>query len=226
MGDTSWTSLRKRLYLRLPIGYGYTKGDQPGFFRPCKCLSCLKINSDTLLNIQFWLSILTLVNFHPSFETHGLLHLRFNVSAKDCGFSTMISPARYRNVQRRYFKGHAVTLKLYCRHEYTRPYMINRICLKQLWLQVNGHAWFHLHCIGSDDLFGTGMERKIQNENVCFQWDSNPHHGSPRQESQRLRPLGHAGKISSGAFILVFWNGYVTIPEWKRLWFDTQCQVL
>ena len=39
-------------------------------------------------------------------------------------------------------------LKLYCRYmyEYTRPYMINRIwILKQLWLQVNGHAWFHLH---------------------------------------------------------------------------------
>ena len=36
-------------------------------------------------------------------------------------------------------------LKLYCRYEYTKPYMINRIWgLKQLWLQVNGHAWFHL----------------------------------------------------------------------------------
>ena len=37
-------------------------------------------------------------------------------------------------------------LKLYCRYEYTRSYMINRIwSLKQLWHQVNGHAWFHLH---------------------------------------------------------------------------------
>ena len=36
-------------------------------------------------------------------------------------------------------------LKLYCRYEYTKPCMINRIWgLKQLWLQVNGHAWFHL----------------------------------------------------------------------------------
>ena len=37
-------------------------------------------------------------------------------------------------------------LKLYCGYLYTRPCMI--ICiwgLKQLWLQVNGHAWFHLH---------------------------------------------------------------------------------
>ena len=36
-------------------------------------------------------------------------------------------------------------LKLYCRYLYTRPCMINHIWgLKQLWLQVNGHAWFHL----------------------------------------------------------------------------------
>ena len=47
--------------------------------------------------------------------------------------------------------------------------------------------------IGSADLFGMGRERKIQNENIYFQRDSNPHHASPRQENQRLRPLGHAG---------------------------------
>ena len=47
--------------------------------------------------------------------------------------------------------------------------------------------------MGSADLFGTGRERKIQNENIRFQRDSNQHLTSPRQESQRLRPLGHAG---------------------------------
>ena len=37
------------------------------------------------------------------------------------------------------------SLKLYCRYEYTKPCMINRIWgLKQQWLQVNGRAWFHL----------------------------------------------------------------------------------
>ena len=56
--------------------------------------------------------------------------------------------------------------------------------------------------MGSADLFGTGGERKSQNENICLQRDSNPHHASPRQESQRPRPLGHAGYISSGAFIV------------------------
>ena len=48
-------------------------------------------------------------------------------------------------------------------------------------------------CNGFVDLFGTGRERKIQNENICLQRDSNPHHANPRQESQRLRPLGHEG---------------------------------
>ena len=48
-------------------------------------------------------------------------------------------------------------------------------------------------CNGSVDLFGTGRERKIQNENICFQRDLNTHHASPRRESQRLRPLGHEG---------------------------------
>ena len=30
--------------------------------------------------------------------------------------------------------------------------------------------------MGSTDLFGTERERKFQNENICFQQDSNPHH--------------------------------------------------
>ena len=51
-------------------------------------------------------------------------------------------------------------------------------------------------CNGSVDLFGTGRERKIQNKNISHQRDSNPNHASLRQESQRLRPLGHEGLIS------------------------------
>ena len=46
-------------------------------------------------------------------------------------------------------------------------------------------------CMGSADLFGTGRERKIPNENVCLQRNSNPRHATPRQESERVRPLGH-----------------------------------
>ena len=29
-------------------------------------------------------------------------------------------------------------------------------------------------CIGSAELFETERERKIQNENICLQWDLNP----------------------------------------------------
>ena len=75
-----------------------------------------------------------------------------------------------------------VDLKLYCRYLYTRPCMINHIWgLKQLWLQVNGHAWFHLQRLRWP--VRNGRERKIQNENICLQRDSNPHPASPRQES-------------------------------------------
>ena len=120
-----------------------------------------------------------------------------------------------------------ISLKLYCRYLYTRPCMINHIWgLKQLWLQLNGHAFFI--CNGSVDLFGTGRERKIQNENICLQRDSNPHPASPRQEScSALDRSATLVRYQVEHYSLtVFWNGYVTIPVWNRLWFDTQCKVL
>ena len=69
-----------------------------------------------------------------------------------------------------------------------------------VWLIVSGvqnnydFKWMDMLdfiCNGSADLFGTGREQKIQNENIWLQRDSNPHPASPRQESRRLRPLGH-----------------------------------
>ena len=45
--------------------------------------------------------------------------------------------------------------------------------------------------MGSAKLFGIDSERKIQNENICLQRDSNSGHATPRQVNQRLRPLGH-----------------------------------
>ena len=48
---------------------------------------------------------------------------------------------------------------LYCGYKYTRPCMINRIWgLKQLWLQVNGHASFHLHGLCWPVLNGEGAK--------------------------------------------------------------------
>ena len=118
-------------------------------------------------------------------------------------------------------------LKLYCRYEYTKPYMINRIwSLKQLWLQVNGHAWFNLH----------GLSWPVRNEEGAnnSKWKymfpagfppPTPVHdrkGSALDRSATLVRY-HMWCIYS---LTVFWNGYVTIPVWNRLWFDTQCNVL
>ena len=119
------------------------------------------------------------------------------------------------------------SLKLYCRYLYTRPCMINHIWgLKQLWLQVNGHAWFHLQRLRWP--VRNGRERKIQNENICLQRDSNPHPASPRQEScSALDCSATLVRYQVEHYNLtVFWNVYVTIPVWNRLWFDTQCKVL
>ena len=47
-------------------------------------------------------------------------------------------------------------------------------------------------CIGSAELFGTGRERKIQNENMSpVGFELTP--GTPLQVYQRFRPLGHDG---------------------------------
>ena len=84
-------------------------------------------------------------------------------------------------------------LKLYCRYLYTRPCMINHIWgLKQLWLQVNGHAWFHLQRLRWPVRNGEGAKNS--------KWKYMPPAGfepTPRKSTtgklQRLRPLGHAG---------------------------------
>ena len=50
--------------------------------------------------------------------------------------------------------------------------MINRVWgLKQLWLQVNGHAWFHLQRLCWP--VREGNKRKIQNENRRLRQVSN-----------------------------------------------------
>ena len=45
----------------------------------------------------------------------------------------------------------------------------------------------------STELFGTGWDWKIENENIYLQRDSNPRFATPRPVNQRFRPLGHAG---------------------------------
>ena len=77
-------------------------------------------------------------------------------------------------------------------------------------------------CNVSVDLFGTGRERKIQNENICLQLDSNPHPASPRQESQRLRPLGHEGLMVISGLMSNRIMGY---KFKKKLLRDNTCQL-
>ena len=84
-------------------------------------------------------------------------------------------------------------LKLYCRYLYTRPCMINHIWgLKQLWLQVNGHAWFHLQRLRWPVRNG----EKAKNSKWKYMSPAG-FEPTPRQSTtgklQRLRPLGHAG---------------------------------
>ena len=78
-----------------------------------------------------------------------------------------------------------------------------------------------LDFIGSVDLFGTERERKIQNENIRLQRDWNPHHASLRQESQRLRPLGHEGLMLIGGLMSYRIIGYKLI----KLLRDNTCQI-
>ena len=80
-------------------------------------------------------------------------------------------------------------LKLYCGYKNTRPCMINCIWgLKQLWLQVNCHAWFHLHGLRWPVRNGEGA--KHSKEYIRFQRESNSRNATPRQVNQRVRQSG------------------------------------
>ena len=59
-------------------------------------------------------------------------------------------------------------------------------------------------------------------ENICLQRDSNPHHASPRQESQRLRPLGREGLMAISGFMSyrIIWYKLK-----KNLLRDNACQL-
>ena len=111
-------------------------------------------------------------------------------------------------------------LKLYCGYKYTRPCMINHIGdLKQLYLQVNGHAWFHLHEFGYDVRNGEGA--KNSKYKYLFPADSNPSHAAPRQANQRFRPLGHDALMMISGLKSYRIVGYKLI---KPL-YDNTCQI-
>ena len=84
-------------------------------------------------------------------------------------------------------------LKLYCRYLYTRPCMKNHIWgLKQLWLQVNGHAWFHLQRLRWPVRNGEGAKNSKWKYMSTAGFEPMPRQ-STTGKLQRLRPLGHEG---------------------------------
>ena len=118
-------------------------------------------------------------------------------------------------------------LKLYCRYLYPKPCMINHIWdLKQLWLQVNGHAWFHLQRLRWPVRNGEGAKNSKWKYMSPAGFEPTP--ASPRQEScSALDRSATLVRYQVEHYSLtVFWNAYVTIPVWNPLWFDTQCKVL
>ena len=101
-------------------------------FRPllCKCMCSVLTHGREVL--------FSYMHVYPYFRE---IHQRFNHQQEARKIECSFECAKNRKLHvKTYFD-----LKLYCRYEYTKPYMINRIWgLKQLWLQVNGLAWFHL----------------------------------------------------------------------------------
>ena len=78
---------------------------------------------------------------------------------------------------------------------------------------------FNLH--GSVKLFGKDRERNIQNENICLQQDSNPHHATPRLAYQHLVSLGQ------GALIIICGLMFYRILGYKLMntLCDNMCQI-
>ena len=74
-------------------------------------------------------------------------------------------------------------------------------------------------CMGSTELFETGWDSKIQNENICLQRDLNPRHATSRPVTQRFRPLGHADLISIGVFIdLQYPDIWIQMDMWQCMY--------
>ena len=79
----------------------------------------------------------------------------------------------------------------------------------------------NFNCMGSADLFGTGSEITIQNENIGLHRDSNPCQATLRQVNQRFRPLGHDGLMIFSGLMSYRIMGYKLIKQVR----DNTCQI-
>ena len=86
------------------------------------------------------------------------------------------------------------SLKLYYGYKYRKPFMINRIWgLKQLWLQVIGHAWFHFKRLRWSTCTERGGSEKFKMKIYVsggIQTQATPVHD---KKVSTLEPLGHEG---------------------------------
>ena len=113
-------------------------------------------------------------------------------------------------------------LKLYCRYEYTKPWMINHSWgLKQLWLQVNGHAWFHLQRLRWPVRNGEGAKNSKWKYMSPAGFEPTPCQ-STTGKSGRLRPLGHESLIVISGLMSYMIIGY---KFYKKLLRDNTCQL-
>ena len=80
---------------------------------------------------------------------------------------------------------------------------------------------FDFICMGYGELFGTGRDRKIQNENRCLQRDSNPRHATRRHVNQHFRPLGHHALMTICGLMSDRIVGYKLIKPLR----DNTCQI-
>ena len=133
------------------------------------------------------------------------------------------------NMQNLYstIKCKTISLKLYCRYFiykalYDKSYLGSKTNYDFRWMDM-----LDFICNGSVDLFGTGRERKIQNENICLQRDSNLHPASPRQEScSALDRSATLVRYQVEHYSLTaFWNGYVTCMKSVMVWYPMQSSV-
>ena len=124
--------------------------------------------------------------YYPSTQKKKLIPFIHNASYKD----------PFQNSPRKIINSNLPSywhLKLYCRYLYTRPCMINHIwSLKQLWLQVNGHAWFHLQRLRWPVRNGEGAKNSKWKYMSPAGFEPTPCL-STTGKLQRLRPLGHEG---------------------------------
>ena len=169
-----------------PLGFGRGQNKCMGLEYFARCWFCWHRGHLCFMNLS-WCT--TTLKFSIDSGSLGQSSRSFWQST----FGTLFAQHLCKNTSKLYAKKVNVSLKLYCRYLYTRPCMINHIwSLKQLWLQVNGHAWFHLQRLRWPVRNGEGAKNSKWKYMSPAGFEPTPCQ-STTGKLQRLRPLGHEG---------------------------------